>query len=108
VSEITELIDAPAAAYRERDLDAFLDFYSEDIEIRDIDGNLLMDRNAMVEQYGQLFSSSPNLAVEIVNRIEVGGAVIDKSASPGLYFLATRQSCTLRWSMRSRAARSGE
>jgi hypothetical protein len=83
VSEITELIDAQVAAYRERDLGTFLSFYSDDIEIRDMDGNVLMDRSVMSEQYGQLFSSSPNLAVEIANRIEVGDKVIDEERITG-------------------------
>lgn len=83
VSATTELIDAQIAAYRARDLDAFLSFYSDDIQIRDFDGNVLMDRSVMREQYGQLFRDSPDLAVEIVNRIAVGALVMDEEKITG-------------------------
>jgi hypothetical protein len=43
VTGITDVIDAQIAAYRERDLQRFLDCYAADVVIRDFDGNVLMD-----------------------------------------------------------------
>ena len=81
---ITDVIDAQIAAYRERDLQRFLDCYAADVVIRDFDGNVLMDGlEVMRERYGQLFRASPNLAVQIPSRIVVGDHVIDQEHVTG-------------------------
>jgi len=83
VPQITDLIDAQIAAYRERNLDKFPAFYSDEVQITDVNGNILMDHSVMAEQYGQLFRDSPNLAVEIASRIVVGNTVIDEERVTG-------------------------
>jgi hypothetical protein len=82
--ETTDIIDAQIAAYRDRDLDQFLGYYSPGIVIRDLTGNVLMDGlDVMREQYGQLFRDSPQLRVDILSRMVVGEYVIDDEQVTG-------------------------
>jgi uncharacterized protein (TIGR02246 family) len=79
MSEVTDLIDAQVAAFRDKDLERFLNCYAADVTIFSGDGQVFMaDREVMREQYGQLFSASPDLAVDIANRIAVGSVVVDE------------------------------
>jgi hypothetical protein len=78
VSEITDVIDEQVAAFRDLDLDRFLSCYAPDVKIYR-DGQVFMDGIDVVrEQYGQLFHSSPDLAVDIANRIVVRNVVVDE------------------------------
>ena len=43
MSAATDLIGGQIAAFRDRDLDAFLGCYADDVTIRDFAGNVLMD-----------------------------------------------------------------
>ena len=86
MSEIEQLIDEQLAAYRARDLEAFLHCYAEDVTIRDFAGNVVMAGTAgMRVQYGQLFADSPDLAVAIANRMVVGQHVIDEELVSGFH-----------------------
>jgi hypothetical protein len=59
MSEIEQLVDVQLAAYRARDLDAFLRCYAENVAIRDFAGNVVMDGiEGMRAQYGPLFADS--------------------------------------------------
>ena len=85
MSTTTDLIDGQLVAYRARDLEAFLRFYSTDVIIRDADGNVLVDGElGMREFYGQLFRSSPELRVETPRRIDFGDFVIDEEVVDGV------------------------
>jgi hypothetical protein len=80
----TDIIDAQVAAYRDRDLERFLECYAPDTSIRDLDGNVLMGSvESMREQYGQLFRDSPKLSVDIPRRMVVGDYVIDEELVKG-------------------------
>jgi hypothetical protein len=84
MSESSEVIDGQLAAYRRRDLDGFLSFYRPEILIRDFAGDVRMrGLEEMRAMYGTLFSDSPNLAVEIANRIDIGTYVIDEEHISG-------------------------
>jgi hypothetical protein len=84
MSEKSDLIDEQVAACRERDLERFLGYYAADTVIRDLDGNVLMNgRQAMREQYGQLFRDSPALRINIPRRTEVGDYVVDEEQISG-------------------------
>jgi hypothetical protein len=79
MSEITDIVDEQVAAYRDHDLDRFLNCYAPDVKIYRGDGQVFMDGiEVMREQYGQLFGGSPDLAVDIANRIAVGNVVVDE------------------------------
>ncbi|MCX2680197.1 amidohydrolase family protein [Galbibacter sp. EGI 63066] len=65
-------------AVNARDIDAFLDTYAEDVEIYDSSGKLLMKgHEQMRERYGPGFKT-PNIYLQIENRIVHGNTVIDK------------------------------
>jgi hypothetical protein len=85
MSANTDLIDSQIAAYRARNLDEFLSFYSADAVIRDADGNLLMrGEPAMREFYGPMFRDSDDLHLKIPSRIELGDFVIDEELIDGV------------------------
>jgi hypothetical protein len=85
MSVTTDLIDAEIAAYGDRDLERFLEFYSAEIVIKDADGNVLMDSlEAMRAFYGPMFRDSPELGVEIPRRIDFGEFVIDEELIVGV------------------------
>ena len=82
----SETADAPETlvqrgidAYNAHDADAFASVYAEDMELHDLGGSLyLQGRDALRERYAHLFSSAPNIHVEIVKRIVVANNVIDE------------------------------
>jgi hypothetical protein len=85
MSKETDLIDGEIAAYRKRDLNAFLDFYAADVVIKDADGNVLVQGlQGMHEFYEPLFRDSPDLKVEIPTRIAFGEYVIDEELIDGV------------------------
>jgi hypothetical protein len=84
MSEIEQLVDVQLAAYRARDLDAFLRCYAENVAIRDFAGNVVMDGiEGMRAQYGPLFADSPDLQVEIAHRMVLDQYVIDEELVTG-------------------------
>ena len=86
MSDTADLIDAQVAAYRSRHLERFLGFYSADVTVRDLDGNVLMSGvESMREQYGRLFRDSPNLNVDIPTRMEAGDYLIDEELITGFH-----------------------
>ena len=84
MSEATDVVDRQSAAFRDRDLEGFMGCYAAGIRIRDFDGNVLMDGpEAMRGQYGPLFRDSPQLSVEIPNRMVAGDYVVDEENLSG-------------------------
>lgn len=84
MSQTTDVVDAQIAAYRDRDLDRFLGYYAPGVVIKDLAGNILMGGlDVMREQYGQLFRDSPELAVDIPQRMVIGDYVIDEEQVTG-------------------------
>jgi imidazolonepropionase-like amidohydrolase len=81
----TLIIESPEAvvqrqlnAYNARNIDAFLDTYSDDIEIYNFPAELLMKgKEKMRERYSSLFSNVTNLYCDLTNRIIKGNIVID-------------------------------
>jgi hypothetical protein len=79
MSDLTALIDGQVAAYRDRDLERFLSFYSPHVRIIDGDGRTIMDGiEQLREQYGASFAAHPSLTIEIAARMEIGDYVIDE------------------------------
>ena len=74
-----EVVDRQLVAYNARDIDKFVDTYSEDIEIYDLYGKMTMKGHAQLrERYANLFKNTPNLDCRIENRIKINNKVIDK------------------------------
>ena len=84
MSDATDVVDRQIAAFRDRDLERYLGFFSADVRVSDFDGNVLMDGlEAMRGTYGPLFRDSPQLAVEIPRRMVAGDYVIDEEHLSG-------------------------
>ena len=72
-------------AYNDLDLDGFLAAYAEDAILEDGEGNVMArGHDGIRALYGELFSRSPRLHGEIVNRISVGEYVIDEERVTGI------------------------
>lgn len=66
-------------AYNARDINGFMDTYSNDIELFNFPAELRTTGiAAMRKGYGDYFDSSPDLHAEIKNRIVIGNMVIDE------------------------------
>jgi hypothetical protein len=84
VMEAKDIIDGQLEAYRKRDLEGFLGFYSPEIAIKSGDGKTLMGGlNAMRRNYGKSFAENPIVKVVIANRIVFGEFVIDEEYLTG-------------------------
>ena len=74
-----DVVNRQLDAYNARDIDKFVDTYSEDIEIYNLNGEMTMKGHAQLrEVYSKLFKDTPNLNCRIVNRIKINNKVIDK------------------------------
>jgi uncharacterized protein (TIGR02246 family) len=79
-----EVIDQQIAAYNRRDLEGFVACYAVDATIVQPDGSLLASGHDEIRaSYGALFDQSPDLHVQITNRIEAGVFVIDEEHVTG-------------------------
>ena len=66
-------------AYNARDIDAFLEPYSDNVKIFNHPNDLIMaGKEAMRERYGKKFSNSPDLHCTLQNRMILGDVVIDQ------------------------------
>jgi hypothetical protein len=60
----SELIDAEVTAYRDRDLERFVTFFSDDVIVTDFEGTVLVDGiEGLRNYYGPFFRDSPNLTL---------------------------------------------
>lgn len=69
-----DVIDPQVQAYRDRDIETFASFYSSDVVIYRNGELFVRGIAALKEIYGQLFRSSPNLAIHIAN-VKLKGAL---------------------------------
>jgi imidazolonepropionase-like amidohydrolase len=75
----SQIVQRQVNAYNARDIDAFLDTYSDDIKIYNFPEELSMDgKQAMQTAFSGMFKSIPNLYCEIKNRIVLGNKVVDR------------------------------
>ncbi len=66
-------------AYNDRNIDAFLSTYSEDVQVFNFPDELRFKGRAnMREQYADFFRNTPDLHCEIKNRIVIGNKIIDE------------------------------
>ncbi|KEO72415.1 nuclear transport factor 2 family protein [Anditalea andensis] len=66
-------------AYNNRDIDAFMIPYSDDVKVYQFPDRLLYEGKApMRDQYARYFGMTPDLHVTLVNRIVQGNTVIDQ------------------------------
>ncbi|MFD0797485.1 nuclear transport factor 2 family protein [Maribacter chungangensis] len=79
VDESSEtIVQKQLDAYNARDIDGFMDTYSENIALYNFPAQLrTQGQLAMRKGYGEYFESTPDLHAEIKNRIVIGNIVID-------------------------------
>ncbi len=66
-------------AYNARDIEAFLSTYSDDVELINADGKVIMaGKEQMRQSYGSMFDNTPNLYCEIKDRKVEGNRVTDQ------------------------------
>lgn len=66
-------------AYNNRDIDAFMKPYSDDVKVYQFPDKLLYEGNGpMRDQYARYFGMTPDLHATLVNRIVQGNTVIDQ------------------------------
>ena len=77
--KVEKLIDKQIKAYNNRDINAFMKLYSEDIELYNFPHQLTSEgKEPMRKSFGSFFENTPNLHTEIKNRISVGNYIIDQ------------------------------
>lgn len=75
----SDLAQRQLNAYNFRNIDAFLEPYSEDVEVYSYPEKLLYKgKETMRKQYSSMFENTPNLHCELKERIVQGNIVIDK------------------------------
>lgn len=66
-------------AYNDRNIDAFLNAYSKDVQVFNFPNELRFEGRAnMRDQYTDFFRNTPDLHCEIKNRIVIGNKIIDE------------------------------
>ena len=80
VSESPEaIVQKQLDAYNDRDIDAFLATYTEDVQLYNFPNKVTSEgQNAMRESYAGFFQRTLDLHCEIKNRIIIGNKVIDE------------------------------
>lgn len=82
---MTDPVQHQVEAYNSRDVDAFMQSYTADVRVEDGGGETILDGSEdMRTFYEALFSNSPELNCQIVNRTSVGDWVIDEEHVSGL------------------------
>lgn len=75
----TELAQRQLNGYNFRNMEAFLEPYSDDVEIYNYPDKLLYKwKEALRKKYSERFANNPNLHCELLGRIVQGNVVIDK------------------------------
>jgi len=84
--EPTEIAQGQLDAYNRRDIDAFVDFFRDDIEVFNFPGNTptLIGMDEFHKMYEKLFRENPSLHCELVGRFSLGTVVIDQERVTGI------------------------
>ncbi|MGY6520559.1 MAG: nuclear transport factor 2 family protein [Mongoliitalea sp.] len=74
-----QLAQAQLDAYNNRDLDAFLIPYADDVKVFEFPDQLqYIGKERMAEIYGRMFVRTPDLHCHLVHRMVMGNTVIDQ------------------------------
>jgi uncharacterized protein (TIGR02246 family) len=83
-SAATDIIEQEIAAFNARDIEQFLACYAADAHILDGAGSTMASGHEEIRRmYAPLFDNSPDLPVQVVNRISFGTWVIDDEMLTG-------------------------
>ena len=79
-----KLVQQQLIAYNTRNIDTFLEPYSDDVELYMFPNQLLgKGKNFMRKDYAEMFKNTPNLHCDIKNRTVLGNTVIDHEVVSG-------------------------
>lgn len=79
ISEAEQIVQTQLDAYNNRDIDAFMATYSDDIALYNYPDQLSgQGQESMRKQYAGFFDSTPDLNCKIKKRIVIGNRVIDQ------------------------------
>lgn len=80
------LVERQFAAYKARDLEAFVSTYAPDAVVARLGDAvpLASGHEQLRETYGRLFAGNPGLRCELVNRFVKGDVVVDREKVSGL------------------------
>ncbi|MCB9824609.1 MAG: nuclear transport factor 2 family protein [Planctomycetota bacterium] len=81
-----EAVEGQLAAYNARDIEAFAAWFAEDVELFRLGESepFVRGRAQLVERYGPMFASRPDLHAAIVHRAAHGRFVTDEEEVRGL------------------------
>ena len=78
-SDAESIVTEQLKAYNARDIDAFMETYTENIKLYNFPNNQFAEgKEKMREQYNTFFQNTKDLNCEIKNRIVIGNKVIDE------------------------------
>jgi hypothetical protein len=73
-----EIAQAQLDAYNAQDLDAYCGFFTDDVVVADLNGDVTSDGGAAYrDRYQKAFALFPHNKAELLNRIVIGDTVID-------------------------------
>ena len=79
-----DVVDRQVKAYNDRDIEAFVACYSNDVTVEDARGGVLMrGHEGLREEYGPFFRDNPKLHAEVRHRVVVGDYVVDEEEITG-------------------------
>ena len=79
-----KLVQQQLIAYNARNIEAFLEPYSDEVELYMFPNQLLgKGKNFMRKDYAEMFKNTPNLHYDIKNRTVLGNTVIDHEVVSG-------------------------
>lgn len=79
-----KLVQQQLIAYNARNIDAFLEPYSDDVELYMFPNQLIgKGKDFMKKDYAEMFKNTPNLHCDIKNRTILGNTVIDHEIVSG-------------------------
>lgn len=74
-----KLAEEQLIAYNNRDIEAFVLPYAENVKVFNFPSELLYEgREKMYDLYGRMFARTPDLHCKLVNRMVMGNTVIDQ------------------------------
>ncbi len=80
----TDIAQGQLDAYNKQDLDSFLSWYSEDVEIYNFPNELIYKgKEEMRKRYSEAWKQNPNQKAKVTERISVGNTVMDKEHVTG-------------------------
>jgi hypothetical protein len=80
----TDIVQGQLEAYNNQDIESFLSWYAEDVEVYNFPNDLVYKgKEKMRERYSNAWRQNPQQKAGVTDRINVGSTVIDKEHITG-------------------------